>query len=65
MKLQDVRDNRNKHDLLIFTGEKNTKVGEEKWDYDEVMGKHGLDRDQTRCDPLVTQVGLRADNPLP
>ena len=42
MKLQDVRDNRNKHDLLIFTGEMNTKVGEENWDYDEVMGKHGL-----------------------
>ena len=42
MKLQHVRDNRNKHDLLIFTGEMNTKVGEEKWDYDEVMGKHGL-----------------------
>ena len=42
MRLQDVRDNRNKHDLLIFTGEMNTKVGEENWDYDEVMGKHGL-----------------------
>ena len=42
MRLQDVLDNRNKHDLLIFTGEMNTKVGEENWDYDEVMGKHGL-----------------------
>ena len=42
MRLQDVRDNRNKHDLLIFTGEMNTKVGEKNWDYDEVMGKHGL-----------------------
>ena len=43
MRLQDVRDNRNKHDLLIFTGEMNTKVGEENWDYDEVMGSMGWD----------------------
>ena len=42
MRLQDVLDNRNKHDLLIFTGDMNAKVGEENWDYDKVMGKHGL-----------------------
>ena len=42
MRLQDVRDNRNKHDLLIVTGDMNAKVGEENWDYDEVIGKYGL-----------------------
>ena len=42
MRLQDVLDKRNKHDLLIFTGDMNAKVGEENWDYDKVMGKHGL-----------------------
>ena len=35
-------DNRNKHDLLIVTGDMNAKVGEENWDYDKEMGKHGL-----------------------
>ena len=33
MRLQDVLDNRNKQDLLIFTGDMNAKVGEENWDY--------------------------------
>ena len=44
MRLQDVLDKRNKHDLLIVTGDMNDKVGEENWDYDKVMGKHGLGR---------------------
>ena len=42
MKLQDVRDHRNKHGLLIVTEDMNAKVGEENWDYDKVMDKHGL-----------------------
>ena len=42
MRLQDVLDKRNKHDLLIVTGDMNAKVGEENWDYDKVIGKHGL-----------------------
>lgn len=29
MRLQDVLDKRNKHDLLIVTGDMNAKVGEE------------------------------------
>ena len=42
MRLQDVRDHRNKHGLLIVTEDMNAKVGEENWDYDKVMDKHGL-----------------------
>ena len=42
MRLQGVLDKRNKHDLLIVTGDMNAKVGEENWDHDKVTGKHGL-----------------------
>ena len=42
MRLQNVLHNRKKHELLIFTGDMNTKVGEDNWDYDKVMGEHGL-----------------------
>ena len=31
--------------MLIFTGDMNTNVGEENWDYDKVMGKHGLEQE--------------------
>ena len=58
MKLQDVRDNRNKHDLLIFTGEMNTKVVEENWDYDEVMGKHGLGQRNENGERLCEFCGM-------
>ena len=34
VRLQDVLDKRNKHDLLIVTGDMNDKVGEENWDHD-------------------------------
>ena len=39
---QDVKDNRKQRDVLIVTGDVNAIVGEENWDYDKVMGKHGL-----------------------
>ena len=42
MGLHYVLDKRNKHDLLIFAGDVNAKVGGENWDYDKVVGKHGL-----------------------
>lgn len=44
MRLQDIPDKRNKHDLMIVTGDMNAtcKMGEENWDYERVMGKHGL-----------------------
>ena len=44
MRLQDVLDKRNKHDMLIVTGDMNAKVGSESQDYERVMGKHGLGR---------------------
>ena len=43
-RLQDVLDKRNKHDMLIVTGDMNAKVGDERQDYERVMGKHGLGR---------------------
>ncbi|CAJ1053313.1 putative craniofacial development protein 2-like [Xyrichtys novacula] len=43
MRLQDVLDSRNKHDMLIITGDMNAKVGDGYQDYDGVMGKHGLE----------------------
>lgn len=42
MKLQDILDSRNKHDMLIVTGDMNAKVGDKNQDYDGVLGKHGL-----------------------
>lgn len=41
MRLQNLLDSRNKHDMLIVAGDINAKVGEEKPDY-EFMGRHGL-----------------------
>ena len=41
-RLQDVLDSRNKHDMLIVTGDMNAKVGQENKNYDRVMGKQGL-----------------------
>ena len=42
MRLQDVFDNRNMHDLLMITGDTNAKVGCESEDYARVIGKHGV-----------------------
>ena len=42
IRLQDLLDNRNKHELLIVTGDMNANIGEENWDYDKEIGKHGL-----------------------
>ncbi|XP_068707377.1 uncharacterized protein [Montipora foliosa] len=40
-RLQDVIDGVNTHDMIIVTGDMNTKVGYENRDYERVMGKHG------------------------
>ena len=37
-----VLDKRNKHGVLRVTGDMNAKVGDENWDYDKEMRKHGL-----------------------
>ena len=42
IRLQDLLDNRNKHELLIVNGDMNAKIGEENWDYAKEIGKHGL-----------------------
>ena len=42
IRLQDLLDNRKKHELLIVTGDMNAKIGEENWDYDKEIAKHGL-----------------------
>ncbi|XP_068689524.1 craniofacial development protein 2-like [Montipora foliosa] len=41
-RLQDVLDERNKHDILVITRDVNAKVGEENTNYERVTGKHGL-----------------------
>ncbi|EDO33893.1 predicted protein, partial [Nematostella vectensis] len=41
-RLQEVLDSRNQHDMVIITGDMNAKVGGQNWDYERVMGKHGL-----------------------
>ena len=41
-RLQEVLDKRNKHDMLVITGDMNAKVGEGNTNYERVMGKHGL-----------------------
>lgn len=43
MKLQDLLDNKNKHDMLIVTGDMNTKVGEERSGYSRLMKKKFCD----------------------
>ena len=42
MRLQEVLDTRNKHDMLIVTGDMNAKVGDDNEGYERVMGRHGL-----------------------
>ena len=42
LRLQDVLDKRNTHDMLIITGDMNAKVGDQNDNYERVMGKHGL-----------------------
>ena len=42
LRLQDAVDNRNKHDMLVITGDTNAKVGDRNVDFERVMGKHGL-----------------------
>ena len=41
-RLQGVLDTRNKHDMLIVTGDMNAKVGDDNEGYERVMGRHGL-----------------------
>ena len=46
IRLQDLPDNRNKHDLLIVTGDMNAKGGEENWGYDNEMARMGWDSER-------------------
>ena len=38
LRLQALVDNRNLHDMLIITGDTNTKVGDQNVDFERVMG---------------------------
>ena len=41
-RLQRVLDSRNQHNMLIITGDMNAKAGDQIWDFEGIMGKHGL-----------------------
>ncbi|XP_060080646.1 uncharacterized protein LOC132560005 [Ylistrum balloti] len=41
-RLQEVLERRNRHDMLIITGDMNAKVGSDKELYKRIMGRHGL-----------------------
>ena len=48
MRLQDVLDRRNKHNMLIVTGDMNAKVGNEHQDYESVIIKENGAEDGCR-----------------
>lgn len=54
MKLQDVLDSINKHDMVIITGDMNAKVGCDREGYEKVIGTHGMgqrnDNGKRLCD---------------
>ena len=43
-RLQEILDTRNQHDMLMITGDMNAKIGDQNWDFERVMGKHGLEK---------------------